>query len=85
MKQINKIKSVLFGDTPIYEANDGKPIEQITIKYKQYYFFIDLDGETGEPTGGFGWSNDPSMNPTVEVRDILIAEKKDYEVNDATT
>lgn len=59
--------------TLIHIANDGKPIEQITIRYKDLYFFIDLDEESGEPTGDFGWATDPTMNPTVLIRDIWVA------------
>lgn len=69
----NKWLSMKVG-VPVHIANDGKPIDVITIRYKDYYFFIDLDAETGEPTGGFGWSDDPTMNPTVPIRDILVAE-----------
>lgn len=54
-------------------ANNGKPIEQITIRYQNLYFFIDIDAESKEPTGGFGWSDDPTMNPTVPIRDIWTA------------
>lgn len=59
--------------TPVHIANDGKPIDQVTIRYKDFYFFVDIDIESGEPTGDFGWSTDPTMNPTVPVRGILIA------------
>jgi hypothetical protein len=27
MKQVNKIKSLIFGDAPIYLANNGKPVD----------------------------------------------------------
>lgn len=76
----NKWLSLRVG-TPVVIANDGKPIDEITIRYKDYYFFIDLDAETGEPTGGFGWSEDPSMNPTVLVRDILVATPEEGKDN----
>lgn len=62
-------------------ANHGKPIEQVTIRYKDLYFFVDIDEETQEPTGDFGWSHDPTMNPTVAVRDIWVAtapSEEDY-------
>lgn len=72
----NKLLSLRVG-TPVVIANNGKPIDEITIRYKDYYFFIDLDAETGEPTGGFGWSEDPTMNPTVPIRDILVATPKE--------
>ncbi len=54
-------------------ANHGKPIDQITIRYKDFYFFVDIDDETQEPTGGFGWSKDPTMNPSVPIRKIWTA------------
>ncbi len=52
-------------------ANDGKPIEQLVIKYKDFYFGIDIDVESGEPTGDFGWSNDAMMFPSTPVRHYL--------------
>jgi hypothetical protein len=54
-------------------ANDGKPIDQVTIRYKNLYFFVDIDSESGEPTGDFSWSDDPTMNPTVSIRNIWTA------------
>lgn len=76
MKLQNPIKA-LFGATPIYLANDGKPIDTVTIKYKDVYLFIDIDAETEEPTGNMGWSHDPTMNPQKTVREILIARRSD--------
>lgn len=46
---------------PINLANDGKPIEQVVIGWNDFYFSIDIDHESGEPTGGFGWSRDPTV------------------------
>jgi hypothetical protein len=59
----------------IKEANSGKPVDTVTIKCRGYYLFVDFDIESGEPTGEFGWSGDPTMNPTVPIREILIARK----------
>lgn len=69
----NKWLSLKVG-VPVVVANDGKPLDVITIRYKDLYFFIDIDSETQEPTGGFGWSEDPTMNPTVPIRDIWTAK-----------
>lgn len=63
----------LKADTQVKIANDGNPIEEITIRYKDVYFFIDIDSETEKPTGIFGWSTDPLMNPTVPIREIWTA------------
>lgn len=75
MKQLNKLKAIIFGEPPIYEANDGKPIEEVVIRYKDFYFMIDLDVESGKPTGEFGWSEGTPMSPT-PVRDIYIARRQ---------
>ena len=61
MKQINKLRALVLGETPIYEANDGKPIDQVVIRHKNYFFMIDIDAESGEPTGEFGWSEGTPM------------------------
>ena len=37
-------------------ANGGRSTEQIVIRYKNFYFEIDFDAETGEPTGDFCWT-----------------------------
>lgn len=71
----NLFMSVKIG-VPVRTANDGKPIEQITILYKSYYLFVDFDAESGKPTGDFGWSEDPTMNPTAPIRNILVAKEK---------
>lgn len=41
--------------------NDGKPVEPVVIRYKDYFFEVMMDAETGEPTGDFGWSEDAGM------------------------
>jgi hypothetical protein len=69
----NKWLSLKIG-VPVSVANGGKPIDVLTIRYNDLYFFVDIDVESGEPTGGFGWSDDPTMNPTVPIRDILVAK-----------
>ena len=68
----DKIASIQVG-APVHIANGGKPIDVVTIRYKDFYFFIDIDAESEEPTGEFGWSGDPTMNPTVPIRDIWVA------------
>lgn len=68
-----KLSSMRVG-APIRIANDGKPVDVVTIRYKDLYFFVDIDVESNEPTGSFGWSHDPTMNPTVPIRDIWVAK-----------
>jgi len=68
----NKWLSLKVG-VPVVMANDGRPIDVVTIRYKDIYLFVDIDVENGEPTGSFGWSDDPTMNPTVPIRDIWVA------------
>ena len=68
-----KITSILTG-IPTSIANNGKPIDVVTIRYKDLYFFVDIDVESEEPTGSFGWSEDPTMNPTVAIREFWTAE-----------
>lgn len=74
MGKIRDLLTSIRVGAPVRTANNGKPIDEITIRYKDFYFFIDIDIESGEPTGDFGWSHDPTMNPTVPIRDILIAK-----------
>jgi hypothetical protein len=62
--------------TKIEVANEGKPIEQVVIRYKDFYFMIDIDVESGEPTGDFGWSEGQAMTP-VPVREFYIAVRKE--------
>lgn len=50
--------------------NKSKEVEQIVIQYKDLFFEITLDKQTGEPTGDFGWSTDPT-NLSVNLRDII--------------
>lgn len=72
MKQINKLKSLILGETPIYQLNDGKPIDQVVIRHKDLFFIIDIDTASGEPTGGFGWSQGEAMTH-VPVREQYTA------------
>lgn len=72
MKQLNKLKP---WQTPIYEANDGKPIEEVVIRYKDFFFVIDFDVETGEPTGEFCWSEGTAMTHT-PIREFYTARRK---------
>lgn len=44
--------------------NDGNPVEPIIIRYKDLYFEIMIDAETGQPTGSFGWTQG---NPITQV------------------
>lgn len=55
-------------------ANDGDAVQEIVIRYKDYYFGIMLDAGTGEPTGDFGWSTDPGMFPSTPIREYMIAK-----------
>ena len=76
MKQINKFKSLIFGATPIYLANDGKSIDQIVVRYKSFFFMIDIDAESGEPTGNFGWSEGEPITPT-PIKEFYTATRED--------
>lgn len=55
--------------------NDGKPVQSLVIRYKDLYFDVKLDAETGEPTGDFGWSRDPHMFPDVNINDFWTAHE----------
>lgn len=55
-------------------ANDGKPIEQLVIRYKDLFFMIDLDAETLEPTGSFGWSQGTPMTH-IPIREHYVASR----------
>ncbi len=64
------------GGIDIREANGGKPVDTVVIRYKSIFFEIMLDAETGEPTGDFGWSEDPGMFHT-PIREHYTATRKD--------
>jgi len=58
-------------------ANGGKPIEEIVIRYKNFYFMIDMDVETGDPTGDFCWSQGTAMT-RMPIREFYTATRKDH-------
>lgn len=62
--------------TSMRVANDGKPIDEVVIRYKDYYFSVFLDVETGEPTGDFAWSEDATMFHT-PIREHYVAKRED--------
>lgn len=57
-------------------ANDGKPIEQVVIRYKDFFFEIDFDVESGEPTGGFGWTHGSPIT-NVPIREFYTAVRNE--------
>ena len=59
-------------------ANGGEPVEHVVIRYKEYYLEVEFDVETGKPTGGFGWSENPMMFH-VPVRDILYTSNPTHQ------
>jgi hypothetical protein len=44
--------------------NNGKPIEEVVIRFKDFFFMIHIDVESGKPTGDFGWSEGTPMTHT---------------------
>lgn len=54
--------------------NGGKPVDEIVIRYKNLYFGITVDVETGEPTGDFNWADNESVFH-VPVREMYVARK----------
>jgi len=76
MKQINKLKSFITGEPAIYLANGGKPVEQVVIRYKDFFLEIEFDVESGEPTGGFGWTEGSPMTH-VPIKDFYTAKRND--------
>lgn len=67
--------SILMGrpEARWHLMNGGKPVQSVVIRYKDMYFEVSLDAETGEPTGDFAWSRDPHMFPDVNINDFLTA------------
>lgn len=57
-------------------ANDGKPVDEVIIRYKDYYFSIMTDCETGDPTGYFGWTHGSPVTH-VPIRDFYTAKRED--------
>lgn len=75
----NRITELLFRvqtGKRLHIANDGKSVNPIVIRYKDYFFEIMLDSETGEPTGDFSWSGDSGMFHT-PVREHLVAKEQE--------
>ena len=56
-------------------VNNGKPVNEVVIKYKEFYFSIMVDDESGEPTNNFYWSRDPMIFSNTPVREYLEATK----------
>ena len=77
-KQINKLKSLFFGDTPIYLANNGNPVDEVIIRYKDFYFSVMIDCASGDPTGEFGWTHGSPMTH-VPVREFYTAVRDSKE------
>lgn len=75
-KQINKLKSLVFGDTPIHMVNDGNPVDEVIIRYKDYYFNVTIDVESGEPTGDFGWTHGSPITHT-PIREFYTATREE--------
>lgn len=74
------IESKMFRLTKGYRlriANEGRPIKQVVIRYEDLFFTIDLDSETGDPTGGFGWSRQGGMTPLVPIREYYTATRNE--------
>jgi len=65
---IEKIKFFLKTGISTKTLNEGKPVEEIVIRFKDYYLSIMIDAETGEPTGDFSWTDNES------VFDVLLRE-----------
>jgi len=78
MSKIRNLFRVLSGQPTVHIANNGNPIDEVVIRYKDFYFGIDIDVESGEPTGQFGWSKDPLMFHTA-LREHYIATKETEE------
>ena len=73
-KQINKLKSLVFGDTPIHMVNNEKPVDEVVIQYKDIYISMFIDIEFGEPTGDFAWSHDPTIF-SLPIREIVLTKE----------
>jgi len=58
-------------------ANDGRDTEQIVIRYKDFFLQIDFDAESGNPTGGFGWTHGAPITH-VPVREFYTAQLNNF-------
>lgn len=65
---------LLTAKTGVITKTIDKPIEELVIRYKDLYFCVDIDVESGEPTGDFTWAHDSNMFH-VPVRDMYVARK----------
>ena len=59
----------------IRELNNGNAVDEKVVRLGNYYFGIMFDAESGEPTGDFGWSEDPSIFHT-PVREHYTARQE---------
>ena len=59
---------------PMEVANNGKPIDELVIRHKDLFFIIDIDCESGLPTGHFCWCQDSPITHT-SIRDFYTAVK----------
>lgn len=62
-KLSDAVASLKYG-AKIRTANDGNPIDELTIHHEGFCFMVDIDVASGEPTGEFSWSHDPTMSHT---------------------
>lgn len=77
-KIINWLESKLFWiktGIKMEISNGGKPVEEVVIRYKSYFFTIMIDAESGDPTGDFGWTEGSPITH-VPVRDFYTAVKQ---------
>lgn len=80
-KTVNWIKSKLFWLRTGYGlevVNEGNPVKQIVIRFKDHYIEVMLDVETGEPVN-FGWADDPSMFHVPLREHYLAVPQTEYE------
>ena len=56
----------------LHIANNGNPVDEVVIRYKDFYFTVMIDIESGEPTGDFGWTHGSPMTHT-PIREFYTA------------